>query len=99
NGVINVISKSAQDTQGWYMETGGGNKFQDFGTVRYGGKLAPNVYFRVYGTYFDRDNEVYPNGKAASDDWSEGRGGFRIDTAGTSADKFTFQGDYYNGAS
>ncbi len=76
NGVINVISKSAQNTQGWYVEGGGGSELRDFGAVRYGGTLAPNVYFRVYGTYFDRNNEVYADGAPAPDAWSEGRGGF-----------------------
>jgi len=99
NGVINIISKSAEETQGWYMEGAGGSELRDAGAVRYGGTLAPNVYFRVYGSYFDRNNEVYANGAPAPDAWSEGRGGFRIDTGGVSDDKFTLQGDYYNGAS
>jgi iron complex outermembrane recepter protein len=99
NGVINIISKSAQDTQGWYVEGGGGTEQRDFGSVRYGGTLAPNVYYRVYGTYFDDNNEVFAdNGAPAKDNWSQGKGGFRIDTAGTSDDQFTLQGDYYNGA-
>jgi len=99
NGVINIISKSAEDTQGWYMEGMAGSQPRDEGALRYGGTLAPNVYFRVYGQYFDRNNEVFAdNGAPAHDDWSEGRGGFRIDTAGSSDDKFTVQGDYYNGA-
>ncbi len=37
--------KSAKDTQGWYVDAGGGTELQDFGEVRYGGKLAPNVLF------------------------------------------------------
>src|SRR5262249_15128976 len=49
NGVINVISKSADQTQGWYADAGGGNEWRDFTSVRYGGTLAPDVYFRVYG--------------------------------------------------
>ena len=98
NGVINIISKSAQDTQGWYMDAGGGSQLRDFGDLRYGGTLAPNVYYRVYGMYFDDNNEVFSSGMPAKDDWSQGKGGFRIDTAGASDDKFTLQGDYYNGA-
>ena len=98
NGVINIISKSAEETQGWYMEGAGGTELRDAGAIRYGGTLAPNVYYRVYGTYFDRNNEVFANGTPGTDAWSEGRGGFRIDTAGPSDDKFTLQGDYYNGA-
>src|SRR5665213_3390970 len=30
NGVINITSKSAKDTQGLYLEAGGGNQLQDF---------------------------------------------------------------------
>jgi iron complex outermembrane receptor protein len=98
NGVINIVTKSAQETQGWYMEAGGGSQPRDFGAVRYGGTLAPDVYYRVYGTYFDRNGEVFADGQPSNDAWSEGRGGFRIDTAGVSDDKFTLQGDYFNGA-
>ena len=97
NGVINVVTKSAQDTQGWYMEGGGGSSLRDFGGLRYGGTLAPNVYYRVYGSYFDRNNEVYTGGGGAQDAWSQGMGGFRIDTAGSADDQFTLQGEYYNG--
>jgi iron complex outermembrane receptor protein len=99
NGVINIVSKSAEDTQGWYMEGGGGTELQEFGALRYGGTLAPNVYYRVYGMYFDRNDEEFSNGTPATDAWSQGKGGFRIDTGGVSDDKFTLQGDYYNGAS
>ncbi|MCE0499620.1 MAG: TonB-dependent receptor [Methylacidiphilales bacterium] len=98
NGVINIVSKSAQDTQGWYMEGAGGSELRDAGAIRYGGTLAPDVYYRVYGTYFDRNGEVYTDGAAANDAWSEGRGGFRIDTAGSSDDKYMLEGEYYNGA-
>ena len=97
NGVINIISKSAEDTQGWYLDAGGGSELRDFGELRYGGTLAPNVYYRVYGMYFDRNNEIFSNGSPATDAWSQGKGGFRIDTGGPSDDKFTLQGDYYNG--
>ena len=98
NGVINVVTKSAQETQGWFMDAGGGTELRDFGEIRYGGTLAPNVYYRVYGTYFDRNNEAYSSGAPAPDAWSQGMGGFRIDTGGPSDDKFTLQGEYYNGA-
>jgi len=99
NGVINILTKSAQDTQGWYVEGGGGDQLRDFGAARYGGTLAPNVYYRVWGTYFDRNGEVLSSGNPANDEWSQGRGGFRIDTDAKADDKLTFQGEYYNGAS
>jgi iron complex outermembrane receptor protein len=49
NGVINVISKSAKDTQGLYAEAAAGSALHSAVAARYGGQLAPNVYFRVYG--------------------------------------------------
>jgi iron complex outermembrane receptor protein len=97
NGVINITSKSAKDTQGLYVEGGGGSQLQDFGGVRYGGVLTSNVYYRVYGKYFDRDNEVFGNGKDASDSWNMGRGGFRVDAEPSLQNKLTLQGDYYAG--
>jgi iron complex outermembrane receptor protein len=97
NGVINIITKSAKDTQGVYVEGGGGTQLQDFAGVRYGGVLASNVYFRVYGKYFDRSDEFFANGSAAPDSWSMGQGGFRIDAEPSSVNNFIVQGDYYSG--
>jgi iron complex outermembrane receptor protein len=98
NGVINVISKSAKDTQGAYVEGGGGSEWRDFGTARYGGTLAPDVYFRVYAKYFNDDAETLANGTPAGDAWRQARAGFRIDAQGTARDNLTLQGDFYNGS-
>ena len=97
NGVINIVTKSARDTQGLYVEGGGGSQLQDFGGARYGGVLASNVYFRVYGKYFDRDNEVFADGSDAADSWNMGQGGFRIDAEPLAQNTLTLQGDYYAG--
>jgi iron complex outermembrane receptor protein len=75
NGVINITTKNAQDTQGLYLEAGGGTELQDFMGVRYGGMLASNVFFRVYDKYSDRGSELFTNGNSAQDDWSTGQGG------------------------
>src|SRR6184192_1876173 len=48
NGVINVITKSAKDTQGALLSAGGGTQLNDFAGARYGGKLGDNLYFRLY---------------------------------------------------
>jgi len=99
NGVINITSKSAKDTQGLYMEAGGGTWLQDFTGVRYGGMLASNVYYRVYEKYFDRGSEVYTDGKSASDSWNQGQVGFRIDDEASPQNQFTLQGDAFGGVS
>ena len=97
NGVINITTKSAEDTQGLYVEGGGGTQLQDFAGARYGGTLASNVYYRVYGKYFDRSDEALPNGDDASDSWRMGQGGFRIDSKAAAENLFTLQGDFYVG--
>src|SRR6185437_4908224 len=97
NGVINITTKSAKDTQGFYTEGGGGSMLQYFGGARYGGALSSNVYYRVYGKYFQRGSEVFSDGSDASDSWNMGRGGFRIDAEPSLQNTLTLQGDYYAG--
>ena len=84
NGVINIITKSAKDTQGLYAEAGGGSQTRILSAVRYGGALGSDTQFRVYAKYFDRGDEVLANGNPESDAWRQGRGGFRIDSEATS---------------
>jgi len=98
NGVINITSKSAKDTQGLYLEAGGGNQLQDFTGLRYGTTLASNVYFRVYGKYFDRAGEVFAGGAGAGDPWTMGQTGFRMDWDSSVQNLLTVQGDFYDGA-
>ncbi len=98
NGVINIITKSAKDTQGIYVEGGGGTELQDFTGVRYGGVFDSNIFYRFYGKYFDEgDENFYPSGNVAPDSWHMGQGGFRMDALASSDETFTLQGDYYNG--
>ncbi|HZU23034.1 MAG TPA: TonB-dependent receptor plug domain-containing protein, partial [Terriglobales bacterium] len=48
NGVINIITKSAADTQGGLVSSGAGNKEREFGDARYGGPLGGNFNYRVF---------------------------------------------------
>jgi iron complex outermembrane receptor protein len=97
NGVINIITKSAKNTQGAYVEAGGGTQLDSLTGVRYGGSISPDTSFRVYGKYVDRADEVMTNGAPGSDSWQQGRGGFRIDSNPSSRDALTLQGDFYDG--
>jgi iron complex outermembrane recepter protein len=97
NGVINIITKSAADTQGLYTEAGGGSQPQDLEGARFGGELGADTHYRIYGKFFDRGAEVLADGASASDAWHQGRTGFRMDSGGASPDKFTLQGDFYDG--
>ncbi|MGH8480011.1 MAG: TonB-dependent receptor plug domain-containing protein, partial [Gammaproteobacteria bacterium] len=97
NGVINIITRDAKDTQGALLAGGGGTELRGFGGMRYGGALTPNLRYRVYGKYFDRDSSVLPDGRDASDDWHMGQGGFRMDWDASESNVFTVQGDGYDG--
>jgi iron complex outermembrane recepter protein len=100
NGIINIITKRAADTQGGLVTAGAGNEEKGFGGVRYGGPLGETGHYRAYGKYFNRDSMVLVNGSDARDPMWMGQGGFRADwkTAGPDGgDSFTFQGDAYTG--
>jgi iron complex outermembrane recepter protein len=97
NGVINVITKSARDTQGALLSGGAGSFLRGFGNGRYGDKIGQDVYFRLYGMGFDRDDTLFRTGRETTSNWFMGQSGFRADwlpTGGTSA---TLQGDFYGG--
>jgi len=97
NGVINIITKAARDTQGLYAQAAGGKELQDLTGVRYGGQLAPDVYLRIYGKYFDRGAELTSAGSSADDSWHMGRAGFRMDAEPSGQNRLTLQGDFYSG--
>jgi iron complex outermembrane recepter protein len=96
NGVINIISKSAADTQGAWLEAGGGSEERALVAAQYGGETSDQTYYRVFAKYQNHAAEDYPAG-ASSDGWDLGHVGFRTDWSAGSADAFTFQGDAYDG--
>jgi iron complex outermembrane recepter protein len=95
DGVINIISKSAKDTQGLLVSGSAGSSEQDTATVRYGGELATNLYFRVYAKRSDQDGFTTSAGQPAGDAWDSSQGGFRLDWEPPSQNVLTLQGDYY----
>jgi iron complex outermembrane receptor protein len=97
NGVINIVTKAAAETQGLYASAGGGNELREQGDVRYGAELTPDVYVRAYAKYTDHDSELTSGGTNAENSWHMARGGFRMDAGPTAQDRFTLQGDLYNG--
>lgn len=92
NGVVNIITKSARDTQGSLATAGGGTEEKAFGSYRYGGQIGPEGHYRIAGKYFDRDNMLNGN-----DSWNQGRTEFRADWDPEGGDKWMLQAGYYNG--
>jgi iron complex outermembrane receptor protein len=98
NGVINIITKSSQQTQGAYVEAAGGNQLEVQSGARYGAQFAPDAYVRVYGKYTGAGDERTDAGSSAEDAWHLGRGGFRIDLGADQQNQYTLQGDFYSGS-
>ncbi len=98
NGVINIITKKARDTQGGRVNIGAGSK-QAFGSARYGGKLGEDAWFRAYVKQFKRDSFENMDGENGGDSWRGGRTGFRADWNRSSDTAMTLQGDIYTGES
>lgn len=96
NGVINIVTKSAKDTQGGLIATTVGTEDQPTTLLRYGGVLATNLYYRAYVKYFNRDELVQADGAPAPDPWSGIQGGFRLDWEPTLDNQLTLQGDYFS---
>lgn len=96
NGVINITTKNARDTQGLYLEAGGGNEERATIAARQGGTIGDRGYFRVFGQYFDRDSSFLAD-TSSPDDWHMAHAGFRTDWDVSADDAVTLQGDWYEG--
>jgi len=96
NGVINITSKMAKDTQGWLVTGGGGNEEKGFTGVRYGAQLGEDTHFRIYGKFDNHDDSVLPDGSSGDDAWRPVRTGFRLDSGSEDANLFTVQGDFFH---
>jgi iron complex outermembrane receptor protein len=97
NGVINILTKRAEETPGVLVTDGGGTQAQGFGTLQYGGKITGSTSYRIFTTY--QNNNHFPdlNGQNADDGWHLLHGGFRADTKLSQKDSLTTQGDMYTG--
>ncbi len=95
NGVVNITTKSARETQGTVVTTTVGTEDRVAAAIRHGGQIADDLHYRVYLKYFDRAGARTAAGDVAADSWDALRGGFRADWQPTAADVVTFQGDLY----
>src|SRR3569833_1776844 len=96
NGVINITTRPAQDTQGGHFEAETGTQEHVTTGLRYGGQIGDNAYFRVFGKFTDQDAELDPPG-ASPDNWRLGHVGLRSDWQAGAQDAVTIQGDLYDG--
>ena len=93
NGVINIITYNSNQTQGGVLTLGGGNIERD-AAVQYGGRLGPDLTYRVHGEYSNFNSYPLANGSSAHDGWWRPSGGFRLDWD-PSGDQVSVQGDLF----
>ena len=79
NGVINIVSRKAQDTQGGLLQVGGGNVQEATAGARYGGRIGEHTHYRAFASYQSHADFPLSNGQDAGDRWEGGQAGFRID--------------------
>jgi iron complex outermembrane receptor protein len=94
NGVINVITRGAAETQGTLLALGKGRTQQD-AAMRHGARSA-GAAWRIYAKATRRDGTVLPSGTPTNDAADHAQAGFRADW-GPRGDGFTLQGDLYGG--
>ncbi|MDZ4690282.1 TonB-dependent receptor plug domain-containing protein [Terricaulis sp.] len=88
NGVINIVSREAHETQGLLVSGGASETSRALG-ARYGGRFGDNGAYRVYGLGLRRSVDE-------PTEWRNYQLGFRSDWGGA-RDAFTLQGDLYHG--
>jgi iron complex outermembrane recepter protein len=96
NGVINIITKKANDTHGALATLGTGTVDQGTGAFRYGAASASGFEYRVYGMGAIGGQEEHPDGDGF-DHSRIGQLGFRSDWNAGATNTFTVQGDVYRG--
>ena len=96
NGVINIITKLAADTQGGLAQIGGGSSLGVLG-LRYGGKTGRAGRYRVYAKFRRDEGQPFTNGVDSDETLKSGQAGVRFDFGPSSPTSVTLQGDVYTG--
>ena len=98
NGVINIITKSAAQTQGAYVSQIIGNQDKSITEARYGGETASKDAYRFYVKKAVRDGlNRADNGQSNRDGIRQDRAGFRYDISSIKDSSITIHGDAFSG--
>jgi iron complex outermembrane receptor protein len=96
NGIINVITRNARDTQGDMVVVGGGSVEKAFTRFRHGERLRSGAYLSVYGKLFSQGTLADRSSGGVADDGEGRRAGLRMDWETPGADKWMVQGGLYH---
>jgi iron complex outermembrane receptor protein len=93
DGVINIITRNANDTQGGLLSVTGGSHDSALASLRYGWHTGPNAAFRFSTQYVDRSPVATPSGASDNDRWDLQRADFRGDWSPSQRNGFMFEGN------
>jgi iron complex outermembrane recepter protein len=96
NGVINIITKPASETQGTLLSAGTGSELRSLGEARYGGRVGKGTEYRLFSRYFDEGPENSASGQRAHDSDRRAMVGMRVDSRLSDRDTLTVEGRGYN---
>jgi len=97
NGVINIITKTANETQGLYASAGGGSFLKRSVEMRYGGRVTPGFSYRIYAQHYDRGPTFLLNESSSEDNWRFSQTGFALDWAPAGNNTLTWNGNFQKG--
>jgi iron complex outermembrane receptor protein len=98
NGVINIITKSAAQTQGFYASQILGDQDKSITEVRYGGETKDHDSYRFYAKKAVRDGLDRVTTRAGNDDGiRQDRAGFRYDVSSITDNTISVHGDVFSG--
>lgn len=97
NGVINIITKPAKETQGTLVSSAAGSSagLRGFGEFQYGGPVGSKGYYRAFAKALDQGPAQTTNPIAAQSDWMGETGGFRMDLNLSPVDSLLMEGAVY----
>lgn len=95
NGVINIITRNAKDSQGAMVSAYAGDERMG-ASLRYGTKMGDDAYLKVYGRH-SRQDESHPlaPGMEGNDEAHLNKLGFRFDKNFSAQDKLMLQGEVF----
>ncbi len=98
NGIVNIITKTAQNSQGGYFELASGNYIKNDSAFRYGGKIGEKKYYSFFAKNRNYKGLYDVSSKAESDDyWSMQRVGFKYEQELEQNKFFSLQSELYEG--
>lgn len=97
NGVINIITKKAEDTPGLYISGAGGSFLRNDEAIRYGGTTRSGLSFRTYAQHTGRGKTVLSNGKDNTDQWDITEFDAGMDWSPSDATAVSLQANFYKG--